>query len=45
MIDIAQQTVDFFTSKLREPKLEELNLKNQALVQERGCVFVTVYAK
>ena len=45
MITLAQQTIDFFTTKLREPKLEELELKNQALVQERGCVFVTIYVK
>ena len=45
MISLAQQTIEFFTTKMREPKLEELDLKNQALVQERGCVFVTVYVK
>ena len=45
MITLAQQTIDFFTTNLREPKLEELKLENQALVQERGCVFVTVYQK
>ena len=45
MITLAKQTIDFFTTKMREPKLEELDLKNQALVQERGCVFVTVYDK
>jgi len=45
MITLAKQTIDFFTTNLREPKLEELELKNQALVQERGCVFVTVYDK
>ena len=43
MITLAQQTIDFFTTKLREPKLEELHLNNQALVQERWCVFVTIY--
>ena len=45
MITLAQQTIDFFTTNLREPKLEELKLQNQALVQERGCVFVTIYQK
>lgn len=45
MITLAEQTIDFFTTKMREPKLEELDLKNQALVQERGCVFVTIYSK
>lgn len=45
MITLAQQTIDFFTTNLREPKLEELKLENQALVQERGCVFVTIYKK
>ncbi len=45
MISLAQQTIDFFTTKMREPKLEELDLQNQALVQERGCVFVTIYVK
>lgn len=45
MITLAQQTIEFFTTKMREPKLEELELKNQALVQERWCVFVTIYSK
>jgi len=45
MINLAQQTIEFFTTKMREPKLEELTLTDQSLVQERGCVFVTVYEK
>jgi AMMECR1 domain-containing protein len=43
MIDIVIQTIDFYFKHLREPLLSELQIPDEKLLAEKGCVFVTLY--
>lgn len=45
MLEIVQQTIEFYTRNLRVPTVEELNLKDKSLQNERGSFFVTIYLK
>jgi len=43
MINIVTQTIDFYFNKLREPKTQELEIKNTSLLNTRWSCFVTIF--
>ncbi len=42
MKEIVQQVLEFYFSKMREPKFEELIINNKQLLEEKACCFVTL---
>ena len=45
MKEIVQKILEIYFSKMREPSLEELDISAHPLLEETGCVFVTLYSK
>jgi len=45
MISVAQQTIDFYLKNFKTPKIEELNIKDNSLVESNWSLFVTIYKK
>jgi len=43
MLDIAQQTLEFYTKYLKTPTLEDLKITDTSLLEKQWCVFVTIY--
>ena len=45
MLNIAKQTIDFYMKNLKTPNINELNVENANLLNERSSSFVTIYYK
>lgn len=45
MISIAKQTIDFYLKNFKTPKIEELNITDKSLLENKWSVFVTIYKK
>lgn len=45
MIEIVKQVIDFYLRNGRKPKIEELQIADLSLLEEQGCVFITLYYK
>jgi len=43
MLDIAKQTVEFYFKNFRAPKIEEIEIKENSLLEKTGSIFVTLY--
>ena len=43
MIDIAEQTLEYYFTKFLAPKPEELILKDPSLQDKKGDIFITLY--
>lgn len=43
MKEIVSGVLDIYFKKMREPKLEELNITDASLLEEKWCCFVTFY--
>lgn len=43
MKELVSQIIDSYYKNLRAPKIEELNVEDQSMLQEKWCVFVTLY--
>jgi len=43
MLDIVQQTINFYFKYLRAPRIEELEIKNKKLLDRKWSIFVTLY--
>ncbi len=43
MLDLVKQIIEFYFKNLRTPKLEELEIKQNWLLERKGSVFVTLY--
>jgi len=43
MLPIVKQTINFYLKNFKTPKTEELEIRNEALLDETWLVFVTVY--
>lgn len=43
MISIAQQTIDFYLKNFKTPKIEELNISDEKLINTNWSLFVTIY--
>jgi hypothetical protein len=43
MLSTAKQTIDFYTKYLQTPKLNEIKIENNSLLNTNGSIFVTVY--
>ncbi len=43
MINLVQQTIEYFVKNKKEPDLSMLNIEDKGLVEGRWCCFVTVY--
>lgn len=45
MLEIVQQTIDFYMKNLRVPAIEDLNIGDKSLLAEKWSFFVTIYLK
>ncbi|MFK7779602.1 MAG: AMMECR1 domain-containing protein, partial [Candidatus Gracilibacteria bacterium] len=45
MISTAKQTIDFYLKHFKTPKIEELEIKDNSLLENKGSVFITIYKK
>jgi AMMECR1 domain-containing protein len=43
MKELVAQILEFYFTKMREPKLTELKLESTGVTQEKGCCFVSFY--
>ena len=43
MVDLAKQVIDYYTKYQKEPKIEDLEIKESILKERIGKVFVTIY--
>ncbi|MDD2871844.1 MAG: AMMECR1 domain-containing protein [Candidatus Gracilibacteria bacterium] len=43
MLSTVKQTIDFYTKYFKTPKLEDLKIENNSLLETNGSVFVTIY--
>jgi AMMECR1 domain-containing protein len=43
MLEIVQQTIDFYTKYLKTPDIKELKIENPSLLNQKGSIFVTLY--
>lgn len=45
MLDIAKQTIDFYMKNLQTPKIYDLKVENNPLINQKISVFITLYYK
>lgn len=45
MLEIVKQTIDFYMKNLKKPKIEDLDIKEEELLNKRSSCFVTLYHK
>lgn len=45
MLEIVQQTINFYVKNLKTPAIGDLNIENKALLEEKWSFFVTIYLK
>ncbi len=45
MLDIAQQTIEYYTKYKKTPTLDDIEVKDQILLEKQAQVFVTIYHK
>ncbi len=45
MLDIVQQTIEYYTKYKKTPRMEELKISDESLLDKQGQVFVTIYHK
>lgn len=45
MISIAKQTIEFYTKYFKTPKVEDLEINDSELLNEKWSVFITIYKK
>jgi hypothetical protein len=43
MLDIVKQTIEFYFKNFRAPKIEEIEVKENSLLERNGSIFVTLY--
>lgn len=43
MLDIAKQTIEFYSKYLKIPTLEDIKIDDTSLLQNQWCVFITIY--
>jgi hypothetical protein len=43
MLDLVQQIINFYYKNLRTPEVEELEIKDNSLLEKQVSVFVTLY--
>lgn len=43
MLDIVQQTIEFYTKYLKTPTIQDIDIKDTSLQEKQWCVFVTLY--
>ena len=43
MINLVQQTIDFYLKNFKTPKVEDLDIKDSSLLSETWSIFVTIY--
>ncbi len=43
MIEIVQQTIDYYLNNFKTPKIEDLEIKDTSLLEETWSTFVTIY--
>ena len=43
MLDIAKQTLDFYTKYLKSPTIDDIKIEDKSLLDTQWCIFVTIY--
>ena len=43
MLDIAKQTIDFYMKNLQTPKIYDLKVENNPLINQKISVFIKIY--
>jgi len=43
MLDIAKQTLDFYTKYLKSPTIDDIKIEDKSLLDTKWCIFVTIY--
>jgi len=45
MISLAKQTIDFYLKHFKTPKIDELKIEDNSLLENKWSVFITIYKK
>ena len=45
MIQVVEQTIDFYLKNFKTPKVRELNIEDTSLLENNWSIFVTIYRK
>lgn len=45
MLDIAQQTIDYYTKYKKVPQISDLKISDESLLERQAQIFVTIYHK
>jgi len=45
MLSTAKQTIDFYLKYFKTPKIEDIKIENQSILNTNGSIFVTIYLK
>lgn len=45
MLEIVQQTIDFYMKNLKKPNLEDIKIEDESLLNKKSSLFITLYHK